>query len=146
VPDAEFSDEVTLTYAPTFDTIWSEILAPTCAAPFCHAGSGAYLHLWSEVIGYQSLVDAAAQGPMCAPTGLRRVAPFDPDASLLYLKITNPPCGAKMPLGYGYAMTLPARQIEQIRQWIACGAPYGDAGCPAEAGAPDAEAPDAPAE
>jgi hypothetical protein len=66
-----------------------------------------------------------------------RVAPFDPDASLLYLKITTPPCGVRMPAGFAFSGMLPAAQIEQIREWIACGAPYGDAGC-LEAAAPDA--------
>ena len=134
-PDAPVGDEVVLTHAPTFDAIWGEILQPTCAIVFCHAGAADYLHLWSEPVAYQSLVDAAAEGPMCAPTGLVRVAPFHPETSLLYLKVTSPPCGARMPLLYGYSGTLDPRQVDQIRQWIACGALDGDAGCPADAAA-----------
>jgi hypothetical protein len=125
-------------YAPTYDAIWKEILQPICATDVCHAGSGDYLQLQSEAIGYASLVNAPAQGPMCAATGLRRVEPFHPETSLFYLKVTNPPCGSKMPLLYG--LTLDIRETTQIREWIACGALDGDGGCTPEGGEADAAA------
>jgi len=128
------------TYAPTYDAIWNEILLHTCATEFCHAGSADYLHLYSEATGYPALVGAPAQGPLCARTGLLRVDPFHPETSLMYLKITTPPCGAKMPLSYG--CYLDAMQIEQIREGIAGGALDGDAGgseAGVEGGAGDAD-------
>jgi hypothetical protein len=119
-------------YAPTYDAVWNEILHSNCAVEFCHGGSADYLQLPSESAGYIALVGVPAEGPLCAPTGLVRVAPFHPDASLLYLKVTDPPCGAKMPFGVG---NLCPADIDQIARWIACGAPNGDAGC--EDGAAD---------
>jgi hypothetical protein len=128
---------VVYTYAPTYDAVWGEILVSDCALEFCHGGSADFLQLASKAIGYRSLVGAPAQGPNCVDSGLERVAPFDPDASLLYRKITTPSCGSKMPLMYGPPVILDPRAIEQVRTWIGCGALDGDAGCPGEAG-PDA--------
>jgi hypothetical protein len=115
--------------------VYGEILSPNCALPFCHGGAGDYLQLATADMGYASLVGAHAQGPDCAPTGLERVNPGHPDQSLLFLKITNPPCGSRMPLLYGYSGMLTDRQIDQIGQWIACGALPGGGGCPSDAGA-----------
>jgi hypothetical protein len=126
---ADANDDAPLTYAPTYEAVYKEVLGPSCALMFCHGGAGAYLQLGTPAMGYASLVDAPAGGPMCAPTGLKRVDPGHPETSLLYLKVTVPPCGVKMPLLYGYSGTLDPRQIDQIRSWIACGAPDGDAGC-----------------
>jgi len=99
---------------------------------FCHGGGTAdYLELTSESVGYSSLVDAVASGPMCAASGLKRVDPFHPETSLVYLKVRSPPCGSKMPLGLA---PLAAADIDQIRRWITCGAPNGDAGCAADTG------------
>jgi hypothetical protein len=124
-PPADASDAVA-TYAPTYHAVWTEVLAPTCAVEFCHAGMGDYMVLTDETEGYAALVNAPAQGPGC--TGYERVVPYVPDASLVYLKVTDPPCGHKMPylpdLG-----SLDDRAIAQLQQWIACGAPPGDAGC-----------------
>jgi hypothetical protein len=110
------------TYQPTYSAIWDEILSPTCALPFCHGGSGDYLQLSSKEIGYSSLVGARAAGPDCGATGLLRVDPGDPDASLLYLKVTSPPCGSKMPIEYGAPEYLDSRQTTQIHDWIVAGA------------------------
>jgi hypothetical protein len=126
--------DVVYTYAPTYDAVWSEILVPRCANEFCHGGSADFLQLASQAIGYQSLVNMPAQGPDCVDSGLKRVAPYEPDASLMYLKITSPPCGNKMPFNYGPPVILEPRQIDQVRAWIACGALDGEAGCPGEAG------------
>ena len=106
----------------TYSAVWDEILNPTCALPFCHAGSGDYLQLSSKAVGYASLVNAPAAGPDCGSTGLLRVDPGHPETSLLYLKITSPPCGSKMPIQYGPPMSLSARQVAQIHDWIAAGA------------------------
>jgi hypothetical protein len=111
------------TYQPTYSAIWDEILSPRCALPFCHGGSADYLQLQDKATGYASLVSAPAAGPDCAPTGLLRVHPGDPEASLFYLKVTAPPCGSRMPIQYGAPEYLDSRQTTQIHQWIEAGAP-----------------------
>jgi hypothetical protein len=112
------------TYAPTFTAIYDEILGPFCAN-MCHMSSEQfYLIIVSKEGAFDALVNAPAAGPNCAPTGLKRVEPGHPETSLLYLKVTSPPCGSKMPLLYGDASgSLDPQQIEQIRQWIEAGAP-----------------------
>jgi hypothetical protein len=142
--DSAPGDNVVHTYAPTYSAVWNEILLHDCALEFCHGGSADYLQLSSEAIGFQSLVGAPAEGPLCSKTGLLRVDPFHPETSLMYLKITTPPCGSKMPLGYGAPVVLDSRELDQIRAWIACGALDGDAGCLPEGGL-DADVADATA-
>jgi hypothetical protein len=76
---------------------------------------------------YHALVGVSAMGvnpsgstaPNCADSGLTRVVPGDPDASLLMMKIEgNPPCGTAMPPGG----KLSDDQIMRIRSWIQNGA------------------------
>lgn len=112
-----------LTYQPTYTAVWTEVLQPTCALVFCHGGSSDYLEMTGKDEAYGALVNARAAGPSCAPTGLDRVAPGHPEASLLYLKITSPPCGDMMPLQYGMRVVLDPRQLAQIHDWIEAGAP-----------------------
>jgi hypothetical protein len=121
------------TYAPTFQAVYGEVMVPNCALAFCHGGSGDYLQLASPDIAYASLVRTPAAGPTCAPTGLERVDPGHPDRSLMFLKITDPPCGSRMPLMYGYSGMLTDPQINQIGQWITCGALPGSTPCSADA-------------
>jgi hypothetical protein len=128
-------------YAPTWDAVWNEIVRTTCATEFCHAGSADFMVLLGEEQGYGAIVGVPAQGPMCAPTGLLRIAPYDAGASLLYLKITRPPCGNKMPFLPGGPTLCPA-DIDQIARWITCGAPDGDGGCEAGAEGTSDAAPD----
>jgi hypothetical protein len=109
------------TYAPTYTAVWNEILSPSCALVFCHGASGDYLQLANKATGYASLVNAPAAGPMCASTGLLRVDPMHPESSLMYLKVTSPPCGSRMP-AEGAGPPLDARQTQQIHDWIAAGA------------------------
>jgi hypothetical protein len=56
----------------------------------------------------------------CAGSGLNRVQPGEPEKSLIYLKLTLPPCGGKMPPP-AFGTTTPEQQ-ELVRQWIADGA------------------------
>ena len=107
---------------PTFTGVYQQVLVPSCALPFCHAGTGDYLQLQDMEIGYASLVNAPAQGPGCAETGLKRVDPGHPETSLLVLKVTNPPCGDKMPRSYGISVSLDPLAIKQIEAWITLGA------------------------
>lgn len=128
------TDTTTPTFAPTYDAVYCEILGPSCAFAFCHGGAGDYLQLGTAEVGYGSLVNAAAEGPSCAPTGLKRVSPGRPYESLMFLKITDPPCGSRMPLSYGFSTMLTPQQVDQIGQWISCGALPGSTPCPADAG------------
>ncbi len=41
----------------------------------------------------------------------------------MYLKVTTPPCGARMPLTFGGSGQLNRRQLAQLKQWIERGAP-----------------------
>jgi hypothetical protein len=112
---------------PTFTDLFSTLLLPTCAGPFCHGTAvGGMLVMANADIAYQGLVNQPAQGMVpgasgvtCASTGLMRVVPGEPEMSLLYLKLFDPPpCGDRMPV----AQLLTTEQIEQIRLWIEAGA------------------------
>jgi hypothetical protein len=114
-------DEIVPTYAPTFTAVYAEIVGPMCAGTFCHGGADdAFLPMGTQAMAYAATVGVVSHGPDCASTGLQIVDPGNPDASLLYLKVTNPPCGNKMPAEY--EPYLDARQTEQISQWITLGA------------------------
>lgn len=122
------------TGAPTFSAIYDEILVGRCSGPICHSGaSGGKLVMTNKADAYAALVSTPAEGvtlpgicegmpPNCADVGVMRVAPNDPEGSLLLDKVENenPRCGCAMP-------TSPPRlsdaEIEQIRAWIMLGAP-----------------------
>jgi hypothetical protein len=97
-------------------------LQPSCAWVFCHGAAGTFLDLSAKGVGYASLVNVPASGRACADSGLQRVEPGHPEASLLYLKVTTPPCGDKMPLN-GAAAVLDSSEIAQIVAWVEAGAP-----------------------
>jgi hypothetical protein len=109
--------------AATFSTLYDTIFAPVgCAAAFCHganAPAGA-LQLGSRDRAYEALVGVPAAGTACADRGLLRVAPGEPQASLLLLKLTTqPPCGLAMPAPDAL---LSDSQVAAIRRWIEVGA------------------------
>ena len=107
------------TYAPTFSAIYAEILMPICAGTFCHGGN-VFLLMTTKDVAYHAMVGVKSFGPKCGDSGLTIVEPDDPDASLLYLKVTTPPCGNRMP--NGYFPPLDTKQTTQIHDWIARGA------------------------
>jgi hypothetical protein len=110
-------------YSPTFTAIYSDILTPSCAQPFCHLGAANPMPLPDQATAYQQIVNAPATGPYCAGMGIR-VVPSHPETSILYLKVERPApaglCGGSMP-GLGRP-ALAAADIQQIQQWIAMGA------------------------
>jgi hypothetical protein len=118
--DVDATVDAAPTYAPTFTAIYDEILSPICAGPFCH-GANQFLLMTTKDVAYHAMVGAISTGPRCADSGLTIVEPGDPDASLLYLKVTTPPCGNRMPAAY--FPFLDTKQTEQIREWILRGAP-----------------------
>lgn len=121
-------------FEPDFPSIYARILAPNCAGEIgCHGPEprGVDLDMSSEAMARLSLVGVPASsrpdlGASCTATGLDRVVPGDPDASLLLGKLTGAPdapvsgCGDRMPLG-GNALAPAA--VTAIRDWIAAGAP-----------------------
>lgn len=73
---------------------------------------------------YGNLVGVSAgkgEKYLCRDSGLMRVSPGDPEHSLLYLKLTMPPCGMKMPAAdFGGEVT--PEELALVRQWIMDGA------------------------
>jgi polyvinyl alcohol dehydrogenase (cytochrome) len=114
----------------TFSSVYAEVFqgAGCAGSALCHGGEGSgHLNLSSKQLAYDALVNvpakgqniAAGSGPNCADSGLLRVKPSDPAASLLIQKLENKqPCGTSMPPG----TMLPAKQLEQVRSWIQNGA------------------------
>jgi hypothetical protein len=115
---------------PTFAWIFANVV-PGCAGPPCHssvAGGGlvfgaskddAYAQLMMPAMGMTR--PPSTSMTHCVDTKLKRVAPNDADASLLYAKLRTdkgPPCGNRMPPG----SELCAPTLEAIRMWIASGA------------------------
>lgn len=72
---------------------------------------------------YGNLVNVPAGSEatyQCRSSGLMRVKPGDPEHSLIYLKLTMPPCGSKMPpAAFG---TVTDEQVGLVRKWIMDGA------------------------
>ena len=115
--------------APTFGAIYREIIVGKgCNAGACHSGPAGGLSMRSKPIAYQSLVGVPAMGlsaqnreQSCASSGLERVVPGDPERSLFLQKIARTQtCGTAMP---PTKQALPSEQVQQVRAWIANGAP-----------------------
>ena len=115
--------------AGSFARLQSEVSATSCAFSACHApsnSSGSSLVLSGDGV-YASLVNALPTQATARADGLRRVTPGKPDLSLLWHKVNGFTAGHHAH-DYGAPMpavgpSLPAGQIEFIRQWIAAGAP-----------------------
>ena len=95
-------------------------MSNTCALLYCHGGGDEFFSMMTKDLAYSEMFDVVSHGPKCGSSGLKIVDPGSPDSSLLYLKITNPPCGGQMPAMFG--LTLDDREKSQIREWIAMGA------------------------
>ncbi|HKP63524.1 MAG TPA: PQQ-binding-like beta-propeller repeat protein, partial [Polyangiales bacterium] len=114
---------------PSFSAIYRDIItAGGCTSGSCHGGPAGGLNMRSKELAYMNLVGVEAMGisnpsgaPNCADSGLLRVAPRDPDKSLLVHKLEHTQsCGAPMP---SESTKLPADQLQQLRSWISKGAP-----------------------
>jgi hypothetical protein len=104
--------------------VYDAVIRARCAA--CHSDApsfGGLAFFPGAAMAYASLV-AVPAGPaeanLCRDSGLLRVQPGDPERSLLFLKLTQPPCGSKMPPAV-YPQATEA-QVSLVRQWIADGA------------------------
>jgi hypothetical protein len=114
---------------PTFTWFYDNVV-PNCGGPVCHTGpAGGNLifdskdstHAQLMLAGMAMNVVASTSMTHCKDTGLTRVVPNNPDASLLYAKLRtdrDPPCGNRMPPGG----ELCAPALEALRMWIASGA------------------------
>ena len=138
--DGATGDEPPFTYAPTFDAVWNEICSGRARRP-----SATRARATSSSSGTSpSLTSLSSTLPrrvlMCAHRASTVSSLSIPRAACCF-PATNPPCGARMPVEYGYSGSAPlVLQIEQVRAWIACGALDGDGGCPGDAspdGPPD---------
>jgi hypothetical protein len=132
--------------ANSFTKVYTEVIQPKCSNDFCHYNGvdirfGA-LDLSSQVRAYWSLVNMPCMGSSCS-TGMR-VVPWNPDASVLYLKLLADDqvpaglsrCGTQMPADKdGYTTngagvetfsgpSLPADEQQLIYDWIQEGALY----------------------
>lgn len=105
--------EIDAAAAVRFADVSREILGVRCAGGTCH-GDGAVLSFAKR--GF--VIDAPARSAEC--DGGTIVVPFDPGASLLYTKLTSPPCGNMMPFS---TEPMPPELIDDLRAWIADGAP-----------------------
>lgn len=109
---------MTIQVGNTFESVYTNVLAPCAAA--CHKPGGSYaaLDLSTKAIAFGSVVGKAAPGA-CASAG-QLVTPGNCETSVLYKKLTpTPGCGAQMPLGGPY---LSASNLDALCQWIKAGA------------------------
>jgi hypothetical protein len=117
--------------SPTWSAVFQEIIVGTgCnGGPTCHASTAAgQLKMSMKNDSFMALVGVKAMGvnlvmttaPACKDTTLIRVVAGDPNASLLYKKVSSatPECGGKMPPSGALA----PEKVEQIRLWIMNGA------------------------
>ncbi len=112
----------TVDIQPTWDSIYAGVIQHTCATSGCHDASGApfsgHLDMSSADLAYADLVGVAADRAPCGT----RVAPGNPDGSLLVAKIggtqDHAACGDTMPIGG----MLPAPVRTTIQTWITNGA------------------------
>jgi hypothetical protein len=106
----------------SFAQIQSDIFSQSCVAGGCHNAVSRAGNL-SLVDGesYQELLHAPTDNIVARRAGLARVTPFQPDASFLWLKVTEPGPGegSRMPLS---GSPLSPDQTDLIRRWIAAGA------------------------
>jgi hypothetical protein len=121
------------TGAATFQAVYLEVLCTSgCVNAYCHGSRGAWgdLDMTNFQGAYNALVGrptgklVPVDGrPTCSESDLVRVAPGDPERSLMYLKISGrAPCGTRMPPPSSDYPALSEPQIAQVRRWIEGGA------------------------
>ena len=99
----------------------AEVLPIFQPCAVCHQGSstvGMLLSLEADK-AYDQLVNVPAR-QSCAPE--LRVTPGDPDASVLFLKISGTTCGERMPPASPTYFDGQPEKLEAIRSWIEQGA------------------------
>ncbi len=107
---------------PTLSSIQAQVFNRSCALPSCHSSVSQRGGLILEAEkSYANLVNVRCVNDTARSQNKRRVVPFKPDSSFLFIKITGPGSGegSLMPDGAG---KLPQQMIDAIRQWIEQGA------------------------
>ena len=131
------TDAAPISTEPTFTRVMAEVITiGKCGGPFCHSSTAAGFSLGSPAEVYAQLIDEPATGALCRPSGAAadaaadagsdagsethlRVIPGDPEASLLYQKLSgSPPCGDMMPPG----QDPDPEKAQLVYDWIAAGA------------------------
>jgi hypothetical protein len=112
------------TDALSFPDLYEDVFSTgLCGDSKCHGEQtqGGRLDLRDPEAAYEALVGVVAGGPKCIATGMMRVEPSDPEASLLYLKLLHEssPCGDVMP---PVAIVMTDEDKEKVRAWIRAGA------------------------
>jgi hypothetical protein len=106
----------------TFTAVYSQIINGPPGCNGCHAnpGAAAGLDMGTQASAYASLVGqhVTAAAP-CVSQSVLLVDPGNANESLMYLKVTSPPCGGRMPLG---GSMLSSDLIQLIEAWIDAGA------------------------
>jgi hypothetical protein len=101
----------------TFTEVYSTVLQ-SCKS--CHAGLLAQfigLDMGTQASAYKNVVGVHGTGSCSGQTLVERGSAT---TSLLYEKLTNPPCGSMMPQN---SPPLPQASIDLVKSWIDEGAP-----------------------
>ncbi len=102
--------------AGTWSGLAQEIFVPRCASSSCHGGSPpAYFPEIDLAGGYDAMVNVQSQQAV-----MKLIAPGEPDASWLLVRLRGTEGGPAMPLG---DTRLSDAEIAEIESWIANGAP-----------------------
>ena len=113
----------------SFAQLQTSVLTPSCAVSGCHVAASAASSgglVLSADVSYDNLVNATPDNLAAKRDGLKRVAPFKPDSSLLFQKVVlalaahDGEYGNVMPVGN---QAIPQGQVDFIRKWIEAGAP-----------------------
>lgn len=118
--DAASADAASAEAAPgTFTHVYEHVFM-SCKLKMCHGGGLIGIDMSSRDGAYASLVDVPSNpAAPCAKLGKKRIAPGQPEESLLYLKLdANAPCGQQMPPGGQLSQEL----RDEVKQWIEDGA------------------------
>ncbi len=115
-------------YSGSFDRVARQIFGPSCALSGCHdseSQAGGMVLLPNAA--YSQTVSATPANAAAAADGLARIAPGEPGASLVYLKVTG-----ELPASYGSRMPPTGRRVrgwlvEILRTWIIGDAVLGPA-------------------
>jgi hypothetical protein len=105
--------------------VYDAVILTHCSA--CHNDATSFGGLaffpGGAAFAYGNLVGVSAgkgETYLCRDSGLMRVSPGDPEHSLLYLKLTMPPCGREMPPA-DFGEVAPEK-LALVRRWIMEGA------------------------
>jgi hypothetical protein len=104
---------------PTLSYLQDEVFSATCAFSSCHGAVAPQKGL--SLMPGRTYAAVVNQDSTTSP-GIKRVAPGDPDGSLLLQAVLGiaPNNVRRMPLN---APALDATRIQMLREWIAAGAP-----------------------